>query len=253
VDIRFAVPVTEQSYINDFADRSFRDLADQDYIAARVSYRLEMDLLFLWNSLQAIEKYLKAILLYNGKSTKGIGHDLHKALTRVRSIPDIAFQFPADVLEFISYVDQQGTNRYFCHPMYLTDRALLKLDKTIWHVRRYCQYLRADYPTLEGGWVCGLTKELERIHNPHYASNPYRFRVSRGFLEDAIAKNKPSSQYLIWNNLYYARRKRKHITFRDRMGSANPTHFINVGIFPRLANLVDFPRGVREAFNRDAG
>jgi len=61
-------------YINDFANRSFRDHADQDYIMARIAYRKEFDQQFRWCSLQALEKYLKAILLYNRVSAKGIGH-----------------------------------------------------------------------------------------------------------------------------------------------------------------------------------
>lgn len=78
-----------EPYINDFANRSFRDFADQDYIMARIAYRKEFDQQFLWCSLQAIEKYLKAILIYNRVSTKGVSHNLVKALSRVKNIPEL--------------------------------------------------------------------------------------------------------------------------------------------------------------------
>ncbi|MCA1796649.1 MAG: HEPN domain-containing protein [Geobacteraceae bacterium] len=58
--------------INDFATRSFRDVADQDYIAARLSYRHGLYPQFHWQSLQALEKYLKAILLYNREQAHGV-------------------------------------------------------------------------------------------------------------------------------------------------------------------------------------
>ena len=52
-------------HINSFASQSFRDQAERDYIAARQACRAELMPQFLWASHQAIEKYLKGILLYN--------------------------------------------------------------------------------------------------------------------------------------------------------------------------------------------
>ena len=51
--------------VNDFATRSFREIADGDYIAARMSFRALLVPQFLWQSLQAMEKYLKCILVLN--------------------------------------------------------------------------------------------------------------------------------------------------------------------------------------------
>jgi len=51
--------------INNFATRSFRDTGDGDYIAARLAYRAQLIPQFLWSSLQAIEKYLKCVLVLN--------------------------------------------------------------------------------------------------------------------------------------------------------------------------------------------
>lgn len=53
-------PSSKQSAINLYIQESFRDMADKDYIAARVSYRYGLAYPFLWLALQAIEKYLKA-------------------------------------------------------------------------------------------------------------------------------------------------------------------------------------------------
>lgn len=111
-------------YINDFANRSFRDLADQDYILARIAYRKEFDQQFRWCSLQAIEKYLKAILLYNSVSSKRIRHDLIKALNRVQSIADLEFSVPSEIETFIQYISDYGADRYLSHSTYLEGSEL---------------------------------------------------------------------------------------------------------------------------------
>lgn len=59
-----------QLVLNTFAKDVFRKQADCDYVAARSNYRLRLREQFLWSSLQAIEKYLKAILLFNGISAR---------------------------------------------------------------------------------------------------------------------------------------------------------------------------------------
>ncbi|MBU0482592.1 MAG: hypothetical protein KKG47_15985 [Proteobacteria bacterium] len=66
--------------LNDFAIRSFRDVADSDYIAARMAYRAQLVQQFLWSGLQAMEKYLKCILLLNRIKAKNVRHDLAVAL-----------------------------------------------------------------------------------------------------------------------------------------------------------------------------
>ena len=59
-----------QVVLNTFASDIFRRQADFDYIAARANYRMHLRQQFLWSAQQAMEKYLKAILLFNGKSAR---------------------------------------------------------------------------------------------------------------------------------------------------------------------------------------
>jgi len=58
-------PETTDRLLNEFALRSFRDVADGDYIAARMAYRAELLVQAFWASQQALEKYLKSILLFS--------------------------------------------------------------------------------------------------------------------------------------------------------------------------------------------
>ncbi len=59
-----------QVILNTFARDVFRKQADYDYIAARMNYRMRLREQFLWSGQQAVEKYFKAILLYNGISAR---------------------------------------------------------------------------------------------------------------------------------------------------------------------------------------
>ena len=60
---------------NDFAIRCFRDIEDGDYVSARMAYRAGLTMQYLWASQQAIEKYLKCILLPNRIPAVGVKHD----------------------------------------------------------------------------------------------------------------------------------------------------------------------------------
>jgi len=106
---------TSNAKFNDYVTRSFRDTADADYVAARALYRILLDQQFLWAALQAIEKYLKAILLYHRVSTKRLGHDICRALHQIRAIDAIAFDVSSDVEKFIQQLAVYGCNRYFEH------------------------------------------------------------------------------------------------------------------------------------------
>ena len=97
--------------LNDFAIRCFRDIADQDYIAARMSYRAQLIPQFLWSSLQAVEKYLKAILLLNRIPAKDVSHDLAKALKYSQKLKFTIRLSPSSD-KFIEYLDTFGRFRY---------------------------------------------------------------------------------------------------------------------------------------------
>jgi len=94
----------KQDILNECARLAFRNIADQDYIASRMAHRAKLSQPFLWSALQAFEKYLKAILLFNGRKIKLLRHDLREALEEVRKVDDIPFDIPKAVEEFIGYI-----------------------------------------------------------------------------------------------------------------------------------------------------
>lgn len=236
-------------FINDFADRSFRNSADQDYILARIAYRKEFDQQFRWCSLQALEKYLKAILLYNSVSAKGIGHNLVEAVKRVQNVSDLDFKFPsADTEEFIEYISTYGADRYLSHPTYLRKTALLILDQTVWYIRRYCFFMRQVIK--HNGKEINLFEEIKRkATNPYYETFRHKYKINNGYLEKVLQKRLPSYDDLVWRNFYYGRVKKHKIkNVWLRSSAQNPIHSIHPEIFSTLNQLVDFPKAIRNEY-----
>lgn len=100
-----------QVVLNTFAKDVFRNQADCDYIAARANFRMQLRQQFLWSGQQALEKYLKAILLFNGQSARfrdptvrrprEYGHDLIALFDAVRAIPIFAFELEPKDEQFL--------------------------------------------------------------------------------------------------------------------------------------------------------
>src|SRR5207249_2979149 len=120
-------------HINGFATQSFRDQADRDYIAARLACRAELMPQFLWASQQAVEKYLKAILLYNRIPVHKLTHDLSVLLQLTEKLPPTPFTIDLSVRsrKFIDHLSIYGQNRYIERPYHVNGHILVDLDLTI--------------------------------------------------------------------------------------------------------------------------
>lgn len=238
-----------RALVVDFIDRSFRNVADCDYISARACHRLDLKQQFLWAALQAVEKYIKAILLYNDRSTKKLGHDIETAYRRLGEITDIQFDIPKGVQDFIRYLNAEGANRYFEYPYVTMGDELLLLDKTVWHLRRYCQWFDREIDGRKIDWFATAKKEID---HSRFKKRPNTFKISGGFLEK-VAANKQSElrRELVWKNFWYGtytKHKIRNVTFRS--GSAHPAHFLHPEIFDELDKRVDFSKAVRQYFLR---
>lgn len=219
-----------QVVLNAYATETFRKQADYDYIAARSNYRMELRQQFLWSAQQAIEKYLKAILLFNGKSARffippgstkkrEFHHDLDALLHEIKTIPIFEFEIEADGEKFLSFLSSQGgKNRYVGTSAFSPIEALQRLDRLVWHIRRYCQYVPG------GGYNCPANEQslqvatVRAITDPSKKEKPHFFAIIGGEIEKVIKRNPkdPARMALIWANMWYGkknRRKVKHKSF----------------------------------------
>jgi len=243
--------IKPQVWLNEFANRSFRDIADRDYIAARMSYRAGLDEPFLWSALQAIEKYLKAIHLYNAESAKGFGHDIAKLMKSAKAIPDIQFELPEDVENFIQYLNDYGANRYLEFPSSVRMNALFELDRSVWHIRRFCQYMRAEFPRDDGTTVSQLPWLLTIINDDEYKEHPHRFSLFGGYLEKVLKNKTDAAPFLIWKNFYYGRNHKKIVkNFKNRSSGANPVHLMHPEAYDVLKDYVHFTPETKKYFSQ---
>jgi len=232
-------------YVNHFIDRTFRDVADQDYVLARIAFRVRLDIQFIWLAHQAIEKYLKAILLYNRRSTKKLGHDLAAAYSAVCAIDDLPFNFPDTVPRFIEYLDK-NSSRYFEFPYHVMGERLLELDETVWHLRRWCENVRGELHFGDGPeakLVPMFPFEIKKRQNPYFFRHRQKFALFGGFLEDVLQKRRHEQlrSALLWSNAYFSHR-RKPSYLVSRWASASPPFGLHPDLIAELEPLVQFSK-----------
>lgn len=243
--------MSQDPIVNNFAQRAFRDIADQDYIAARVSYRTNLWEPFLWSSQQAFEKVLKAILIYNNRSAKKLGHDLIKAYDRILAeIPEIQFSLPDDVLDFLQYINDIGTNRYFEFQTTIFRDALVLLDKSYWHIRRYCFNINSIIKRESGEVIDLLQGNLNRINNESLLTDPTKLKSIDVY--DFLYKlsRRPSTTYdaLVWQNLYFGKIQKKKVEYRTFVLTTIPPLNIHASAYGKLKDKVDFSRNIKDQF-----
>jgi HEPN domain-containing protein len=243
--------IQQQGALNEYATRVFRNEADKDYIGARIAHRFEFDQQFLWSAEQAIEKYFKAILLYNATSAKGMGHDLKKTLKTIRSIQDFDSGLPQHVTDFIEYLDDYGPNRYLEFPSHVRTYSLLELDRAVWFIRRYCYYMGGEIKKHEGTAIDRRTAHLARLNALTVEDDPRQCRIFGGYLEKVLDENLASAQFLRWKNFFFGPVFRKRIAnFRARFSAVNPPQDMHQEWLDVLERFVDFPRRKRIAKRR---
>ncbi|QIN33805.1 hypothetical protein [Legionella longbeachae] len=187
------VKFTLDQALDEIAYRCFRDMADQDYILARVSYKLNLPTNFNWCSLQAIEKYLKCILLLHRIEAKKINHNLEEALEKIKSIKisgsSSPIEFQDSSVGFIKEINNRGRSRYLGKSIYAIPSDITKLDNCIFDVRRFAIKIIDD-------------TYLEKIRDSKLTLFS-DFCLDSGFLEAVISGNQPAKDDLIFNNSNY--------------------------------------------------
>jgi HEPN domain-containing protein len=130
----------QELLLNDFAIRSFRHVGDGDYIAARMASRAQLVAQFLWSSQQALEKYLKCILLLRRIPANSGTHSLTDLLNKIDAPGAFAGALTRGTQSFIARLDQYGRfSRYLEVSNVGFGKELLTLDRAVWEIRRYCE------------------------------------------------------------------------------------------------------------------
>jgi len=233
--------------INDFAFRSFREVADYDYIAARMAYRAKLVPQFLWSSLQSIEKYLKCIFLLNRIKASSLRHDLGAALGLLEKRAPFELRLRQPGREFIEHLDTYGRFRYLETPFHLMGLEIMQLDMAVWDIRRYCQVLDYEINLPNGEKKQMFDIEIRTIEHSETKS-PHAFSIIGGALEKIIADRKhPARQPLLWQNLFFGQRARKRARLQRYMHATNSPLFLHPEILDDVLEYVFLPKDVINA------
>lgn len=196
--------------INVFAIRCLRDTGDADYIVARLAMRARLHAQYLWAAEQAVEKYLKCILVLNRVNTKDLSHDLEAALARVREALELDLGMVELERDAFDSLVRWNADRYLINPYVVEERELGGLDLLVWRLRQYCTALDvehyADRPSRDV-----RRHNLDRI-SARSITEPKLGYVEGGVLEQILAGRKsPARQGLVWRNLRFSTSSRKRV------------------------------------------
>lgn len=244
--------MNKDALLNDFAIRCFRDVADHDYIAARMAYRSGLFQQFHWSSLQAIEKYLKAILLFNRVEARNVNHDLEKAIKHTNKLP-FSMCLSDSSKNFIEHIDRFGRFRYLESSFYIYGHKLVELDKTVWDIRRYCRVMNYEARLPNGDPINMMEMEIELISRSKN-ENPQKFRLHGGALEKIIDKrDHPARSALIWQNAFFgsSKRWRRKVAMPVYNHATNAPLTLHPEILEEVLHYVFLPKEVVAAYRRE--
>lgn len=230
------VTTTVDALIDDFAVRSFRDVADADYIAARMACRAALTIQYLWASQQAVEKYLKCILLLNRIPAKDVRHDLAQALRKVEKSGRVDLSLTKDTREFVERLNEFGPYRYFEVSNVGFGAELVTLDRAVWELRRYCALAK-------------LPQEA-RLRDGYPAP---RVRIDGGALEKIMDDlSNRAREPLLWQNGFFGARSRRTVRIRKWIQAQNAPLYLNPQILGEVLKYVFLPKDVVRGYARHA-
>lgn len=243
--------MNKEILINDFATRSFRDVADYDYITARMAYRAKLVPQFLWSSLQSIEKYLKCILLLNRIKARSIGHDLGAALDLLERHAPFELRLQKPSRKLIEHLDTYGRFRYLETPFHIKGMEIMQLDMAVWDIRRYCRKLDYEINLPNGDKKQMFDIEVRTIEHSE-TKPPQSFSIIGGGLEKIIAdKMHPAREPLLWQNLFFGLRARKRVHLRQYLHATNSPLSLHPEILDDVLKYVFLPKDVINVYRNE--
>ena len=244
-----------QVALNSLASEVFRDQADADYVTARAAWRMRLKEQFLWASLQAIEKYLKGILLFNGFSSrwppgskddrsKQYGHHLTWLYDAVETHCRLSTGHTAAFRSFVEQIEVTGISRYLTRSTSFRAGSLRSVDEAVWSLRRFCQFLGATPAETDSKRLKVRAATLRRLKDPELRKRPPRLQITGGRLEKILSLPAADSARaaLVWKNHFFGNRVRHTIFIRDweswLIAPPDRDHFKDPALRKRLEHFI---------------
>lgn len=209
-------------YKKSFIKKTFIYTADSNYILGRQAFFSDSYVDSYWLSLHAIEKYMKAIIIINGRSTKKFSHDLNALFKELKkcncNLPEFEKPefFPEDgwlqitPKDFLHRLNIIGNpnNRYMLYGYNYSPDDPLKIDQIILYLRTFLSGLmvyRHPRDSSPSTWIIDNTLPLEKevlssqtTEENKFSYLNYSFFPSKSHQIDVLrfgSKNSPMSDW----------------------------------------------------------
>lgn len=197
--------------LNSIATRCFRNTADHEYIVGRMAYRAHLLQQFNWSVLHSLEKYLKAICLYNRIKCKGIQHNLRQLREKLSRLH--FFKLMPETEEFMDRIQDYGGDRYHATSWMSRPEDLPLFDRAVWDVRRFCRVLEPAYTRDPDACRVEMSALKELLGKEEL--RPHDEPCLDGRLEEILANREhPGREALVWMNHCFGPRRRKKVKIR---------------------------------------
>ncbi|WP_417611650.1 hypothetical protein [Parasphingorhabdus sp.] len=209
----------------------FLHTADENYITARWCWHNRLMTDFFWNSVHSLEKYMKAVLLYNGRSAKKFGHNLVSLYDEVSVIAGpllpaqltqpqryTGFWVVFTPRQFLEKLDQNGNaeNRYLTYGFAQHAFYLPMLDMMVCQIRRLIVPLDAPVVRANDGSPRPSNRDILK-RQPNYA-----FNLMEALERTIAADGSEARQALLNGNLAFAPSNYPHPPFYEGASARNP-------------------------------
>lgn len=242
----------------------FIAMADNDYLTARWTYSNGLFHNFGWPAAQCVEKYLKALLLYNSRSTKTYGHNLNVLFEEARSLfpseIDIQIVLPESMAmgqqnwqgkpigTFVDYLNQYGSSnsRYGLSGTFVNGPVIHPLDTLCFALRaciRHNNFFGCDiFQLSERG-----TSSWDKITNEQPWMISGDLLLEGLFVERYQAGQNKSLRAVFQNrnHAFFQDREENESTFGGMHISASPFHNHLVRL-EKIATKLDPSIGAKE-------
>lgn len=234
------MPHHSEVLINAFAFIALRKVADEDYIAARMAWRRMLFPQYFWLIQQAIEKYLKCILLLHRKKIPR-HHDLRRLLSDADKVFPVPLRRSESTDRFIDEVNVGPGIRYGEESWDVHRDMRPEFDTCIWELRRYCQAVRI---VVDGAIVDMTASVLESVGLSEMQHRS-RFSIEGGHIESILANRGSAARSdLVWRNASFGSRQSRTGVYPSRYWHVSNTPAF---VWPELLDAVK-PFGVYKGF-----
>ena len=201
-----------ETLINAFAFIGFRNAADGDYIAARTTFRRQLFPQFFWLAQQAVEKYLKCLLLLHRQNIPQI-HDLQRLLALADQVFDQPLRRSEQTDRVIAEINVGPMIRYGELSWDIDRDIRPEVDRCVWEIRRYCQAVKH---VQDGAVEDRTTEVLTSVQSSDDAPRS-KFRLTGGLLESVLDnKSSEARKDLVWRNACFGSRQVREGIYPDR-------------------------------------